>query len=64
MTTRTWNPQALLHATSLGVRPLARRLAIDPALLCRPLTDRQADAYATRLGLHPATIWGNTWHDR
>ncbi len=27
------------------------------------LTDRQADQYAIRLGLHPALVWGDAWWD-
>lgn len=59
--TRTWNPAALIEASGMTLRALARRLDIDPAQLCRPLTDRQADRYATRLGMHPVSVWGTTW---
>lgn len=45
----------------MPLRALARRLNIDPAILTRPLTDRQADHYACQLGLHPVHIWGTTW---
>lgn len=61
MTRRTWPAEPLVAATGLTLRGAARRLGIDPALLCRPLSDRQADAYACRLGLHPITVWGEDW---
>jgi len=48
----------LLAATDQGVRSLARRLGIDPSLLCRPLTPHQADRYAVRCGFHPLELWG------
>lgn len=64
MTHRTWPAQPLIDATGLTLRGTARRLGIDPALLCRPLSDRQADHYACRLGLHPVTVWGDDWWNR
>lgn len=45
----------------LSLRAVARRLDIDPAVLCRPLTATQADRYATRLHLHPSEVWGADW---
>lgn len=45
----------------LSLRAVARRLAVDPAMLCRPLSATQADRYATRLGLHPVEVWGADW---
>lgn len=53
-----YDPQPLIDATGGNLRALARRLNIDPALLCRPLTANQADKYSTTIGLHPSTIWG------
>jgi len=59
--TRHWDPAPLVAATGLSLRAAARRLDVDPAILCRPPSDRQADAYATRLGLHPVDVWGTAW---
>jgi hypothetical protein len=57
-----YDPAALIEATdSDSLRTVARRLGIDPALLCRPLSANQADRYATRLGLHPGEVWGVAW---
>lgn len=30
-------------------------------MLERGLTEKQADRYATRAGMHPATVWGRLW---
>lgn len=49
-----WCNERQGHAT---LRSVARRLDIDPAVLCRPLTANQADRYATQLGAHPAEVW-------
>jgi hypothetical protein len=43
------------------LRSVARRLEVDPAMLCRPIPVDRADRYATRLGLHPAEVWGADW---
>jgi hypothetical protein len=52
----------LIEATGEdSLRTVARRLGVDPSLLCRPLSVNQADRYATKLGLHPAEVWGDTW---
>lgn len=61
MTARTWDPAALVASTSMPLRAVARRLGVDPAILCRPLSGRQADDYACRLGTHPAVVWGTDW---
>lgn len=45
----------------MTLRALARRLGVDPAQLCRPLSDRQADEWACRIGLHPVFVWGTRW---
>jgi lambda repressor-like predicted transcriptional regulator len=58
---RVWDPAALLDATGMDLRPLARRIGVDPSILCRPLSDTQADRYCTLLGLHPAEVWGWVW---
>lgn len=43
------------------LRSVARRLQVDPAVLCRPLTANQADRYATLLGAHPGEVWVEWW---
>jgi hypothetical protein len=58
---RTWDAQPLVDITGHSMRDVARQLGIDPALLCRPLSDAQADKYATRLGYHPTMVWGMDW---
>lgn len=55
------DPAPLVAAAGIGTRPLARRLKVDPSLLCRPLTIDQADRFAAACNLHPAEIWGDTW---
>lgn len=60
---RQWKASPLIEAAELSLRATARRLGVDPAILCRPLTDRQADAYATRLDLRPDQVWGPDWWD-
>jgi hypothetical protein len=58
-----FDPQALVAAMGpLSLRAVARRLQVDPAILCRPLSATQADRYATRLGLHPGEVWGAQWY--
>lgn len=57
------HPQALLdYLAALGddgsMRTIARRLGLDPAMMCRPWSLSQADKYATALGLHPGEVWG------
>lgn len=49
-----WMEDRQGHAT---LRSVARRLQVDPAVLCRPLSATQADRYATKLGAHPSEIW-------
>lgn len=62
MTTESFDPEALVAALApMSKRAVARRLGVDVALLCRPLTASQADRYATRLHLHPAEVWGADW---
>jgi len=57
-----FDPAALVEAMApLSLRAVARRIQVDPAMLCRPLSATQADRYATRLGLHPSEVWGATW---
>lgn len=52
------DPAPLIEAGGGGVRRVARRLGVDPAILCRPLSVDQADRYSIKLGLHPIDIWG------
>jgi hypothetical protein len=54
-------PEALVAIIDEPLRSIARRLGVDPAVLCRPLTDRQADRFAVKLGLHPGLVWGADW---
>lgn len=61
MAPRKWDPDLLVEATGMDKRAVARRLGIDAAVLCRPLSDGQADRYACALGLHPAAVWGPEW---
>lgn len=48
-----------------GLSALAACIGVTPAnaskLLARGLSDRQADRYATRVGMHPASIWPEWW---
>lgn len=55
------DPAPLVDATDMGVRPLSRRLGVDPAVLCRPISFAQADRFAVALGFHPADVWGDEW---
>ena len=57
----TFEAAALVEHAGGTLRGVARRLGVDPALLCRPLSVDQADRYAVRLGLHPAEVWGASW---
>ena len=57
-----FDPSALVAVMEpMSLRAVARRLGVDPAMLCRPLSSTQADRYATRLGLHPGEVWGADW---
>lgn len=55
------DPGPLIDASGGELRGLARRLGIDPAVLCRPLTPWQADRYAHAIGKHPLDVWGDDW---
>ena len=57
----SFDANVLIEYTGDTLRGVARRLAIDPAVLCRPLTPNQADRYANKLGVHPSEIWGARW---
>jgi hypothetical protein len=63
MAPERFEPARLIEAMEpLSLRAVARRLQVDPAMLCRPLSATQADRYATRLGLHPGEVWGVDWY--
>lgn len=55
----------LLVTTDLGVSCLPRRLGVSSTTVKQAatagLTDRQADLWACRLGLHPGTVWPAWW---
>lgn len=55
------DPGPLVEACGGNLRNTARRLEVDPAVLCRPIPVDRADRYATRLGFHPAEVWGTAW---
>lgn len=48
-----------------GLHALAQRIGITHRqarrILHTGLTDRQADRFATRIGMHPASIWPEWW---
>lgn len=58
-----FDPQALIALARGELRGLARRLDVDPAIMCRPWTANQADRYAIRAGWHPIEVWGDAWTD-
>jgi hypothetical protein len=64
---RGWPLGPLLGAGGLSASALARRLGVAGAAVStaarRGLTDRQADEWAIRLGLHPMLVWGWAWID-
>lgn len=64
---RPWPLQPLLAAAGAAhLTELAERCHISHSTLTAAaadgLTDRQADTWATRCGLHPAHVWGWEWH--
>lgn len=61
MAAPSYPPEALLAMVDEPLRSVARRLGVDPAVLCRPLTTNQADRFAIKLGLHPGLVWGADW---
>jgi lambda repressor-like predicted transcriptional regulator len=63
-TPRKFDPAPLVAAGGGELRALARRLGVDPAILCRPLSVNQADKYAIAIGVHPTEVWGpDFWSD-
>jgi hypothetical protein len=55
--TTRFPPGPLVAASRQGTRELARRLGVDAAVLCRPLTMGQADRFALHIGRMPWEIW-------
>lgn len=53
----TFDPAPLVDAAGASLRTVAARLGVDPAVLCRPLSEKQADRYSTALDLHPSEVW-------
>jgi hypothetical protein len=62
-----WPLQPLLDASGLTARRLAAELGLSGTTVRqaakRGLSDRQADEWAIRLGLHPLLVWGWAWID-
>jgi hypothetical protein len=62
-----WPLQPLLDASGLTVGQLAAELGLSGTTVRqaarRGLSDRQADEWAIRLGLHPLLVWGWAWID-
>jgi hypothetical protein len=60
-----WALQPLLDTCGLTRSRLAAKLGVSGATLRtasrRGLTERQADDWAIRLGLHPLMVWGWSW---
>lgn len=60
-----WPLQPLLDATGLSRTALARRLNVAFGTVHRAgregVSDRVADRWAIRLGLHPLAVWGWDW---
>jgi hypothetical protein len=54
-----FDPAGLLDFTQQGVRELARRLGVDPAVLCRPISAWQVDRFCVRIGQHPHAVYGD-----
>jgi Bacterial regulatory proteins, gntR family len=64
---RGWPLRPLLDASGLTATELARRLGVAGGAVTtaarRGLSDRQADEWAIRPGLHPLLAWGWSWID-
>jgi hypothetical protein len=59
-----WPLAPLLELARLSPTRFARRYGISGATMRRAGAeglDRQADQWATRLGYHPADVWGQGW---
>ena len=58
--------ETLMRRANVGdLAVLARRLGLKHGTVrdaaCVGLTDRQADRWSCRLGLHPSWVWGEQW---
>jgi biotin operon repressor len=62
---RWWPLQPLLETCRISAGSLAQQLGVSGSQLAsaieRGLTDRQADEWAIRLGVHPMSVWGWAW---
>jgi hypothetical protein len=62
-----WPLRPLLEASGLTASRLAAELSLSGTAVRtaarRGLSDRQADEWAIRLGLHPLLVWGWAWID-
>lgn len=62
---RWWPLQPLLDACRISMGSVGHRLGVGGNQIARAvergLTDRQADEWAIRLGVHPMTVWGWAW---
>lgn len=57
----TFDPQVLIELTGNSLRTVARRIGVDPAMLCRRMSPATADRYAVACGYHPSEVWGAAW---
>jgi Bacterial regulatory proteins, gntR family len=64
---RWWPLQPLLAVCGLSAGSLGGELGVGGRQITiaaqRGLTDKQADEWAIRLGVHPMTVWGWAWVD-
>jgi hypothetical protein len=64
---RWWPLQPLLDLCQVSVGSLSGRLGVGGNQIARAiergLTDKQADEWAVRLGVHPMSVWGWAWVD-
>ena len=62
-----WPLQPLLDVCRISAGSVGHHLGVGRNQLARALerglTDRQADEWAIRLGVHPMTVWGWAWVD-
>jgi len=62
-----WPLAPLLRYTHLSPTGFARRYDLRRGSVCHAarvgLNDRQADHWATAVGLHPALVWGYAWFE-
>lgn len=62
-----WPLAPLLRYTHLTPTGFARAYGLRRGSVCAAahvgLNDRQADHWATAVGLHPALVWGHAWFE-